>query len=74
MQAIELVADETAGDRTPAPELTQALLDAARARGLLLGRGGTWNNVIRIAPRLNVSGAEIDEALGIFERAMAAVA
>ena len=74
MQALELVVDETAGDRTPAPELTQALLDAARERGLLLGRGGTYNNVIRISPPLNVSSSEIDEALGILERAMAAVA
>ena len=73
MQAIELVADETAGNRTPAPELTQALLDAARSRGLLLGRGGTYHNVIRISPPLNVSAAEVDEALTILERAMAAI-
>ena len=74
MQAIELVADEAAGNRTPAPELTQALLDAARSRTLLIGRGGTYKTVIRIAPPLNVSAAEIDEALAILERAMAAVA
>ena len=73
MQALELVADETAGDRTPAPELTQALLDAARACGLLVGRGGTYNNVIRISPPLNVSAAEIDEALTILEQTIGAV-
>ena len=74
MQAIELVADETVGDRTPASDLTQALLDAARVRGLLMGRGGTYGNVIRISPPLNVSAAEVDEALTILEQAMAAVA
>ena len=74
MQAIELVTDETAGNRTPAPDLTQALLDAARTRGLLVGRGGTYGNVIRISPPLNVSAAEVDEALTILEQAMAAVA
>ena len=74
MQAMELVKDETVGDRTPAPDLTQALLDAARVRGLLVGRGGTYGNVIRISPPLNVSAAEVDEALTILERAMAAVA
>ena len=74
MQAIELVTDETAGNRTPAPDLTQALLDAARVRGLLVGRGGTYGNVIRISPPLNVSAAEVDEALTILEQAMAAVA
>ena len=74
MQAMELVTDETVGDRTPAPDLTQALLDAARVRGLLVGRGGTYGNVIRISPPLNVSAAEVDEALTILEQAMAAVA
>ena len=74
MQAIELVADETTGNRTPVPELTRALLDAARSWRLLMGRGGTYKTVIRIAPPLNVSAAEIDEALAILARAMAAVA
>ena len=73
MQAIEFVTDETVGDRTPTPDLTQALLDAARVRGLLLGRGGTYGNVIRISPPLNVSAAEVDEALTILEQATAAV-
>ena len=73
MQAIELVTDETVGDRTPASDLTQALLDAARGRGLLLGRGGTYGNVIRISPPLNVSAAEIDEALTILEQTIGAV-
>ena len=50
-----------------------------RASGLVLGQigdaaGGTYKTVIRIAPPLNVSAAEIDEALAILARAMAAVA
>ena len=47
MQAMELVTDETVGDRTPAADLTQALLDAARTRGLLVGRGGTYGKSSR---------------------------
>ena len=72
MQAIELVVDEVAGDRTPAPEMTLDLLDAARQRGLLLGRGGTYGNVIRISPPLNVEAAEIEQALAIIDESLGA--
>ena len=74
MQALELVADETAGNRTPAPELTQKILDAARDRGLLLGKGGTYGNVIRISPPLTIGADEVREALDILGDALSAAA
>jgi len=55
MQALELVKDETAKDRTPAPETATRLFDETRKRHLLIGRGGLHNNVIRIAPALNIT-------------------
>ena len=70
MQAIEMVADETAGNRTPDPDFTMDFIDAARDRGLLLGRGGTYGNVVRIAPMLNVVADEVEEALIIIEAAL----
>jgi len=73
MQAIELVADETIGDRTPSPTRTTRLLENARDRGLLLGKGGLHGNVIRIAPPLNTTRDEIEEALAIMAEAMAEV-
>ena len=73
MQAIEFVVDETRQDRTPAPERTSAFIEAARQRGLLLGRGGVYGNVVRIAPPLTVSSDEVDEALRIIEDALADV-
>jgi 4-aminobutyrate aminotransferase-like enzyme len=73
MQGIELVKDETAGDRTPAPETAGRLFDETKKRGMLIGRGGLHNNVIRVAPALNVGKAEIDEALKIFDQAFAAL-
>ena len=66
MQALELVVDETSGDRTPNPEAAVALFEATKKRGLLIGKGGLYGNVIRIAPPLTVGAAEIDEALKIF--------
>ena len=73
MRAIEIVADETAGDRTPDPVFTSDLLDAARDRGLLLGRGGTYGNVVRITPMLNIGTQEIEEALSIIEASLDAL-
>ncbi|MEM9188704.1 MAG: aspartate aminotransferase family protein [Myxococcota bacterium] len=63
MQALELVKDEEAGDRTPNPEATKALFEETKKRGLLIGKGGLYGNTIRIAPALNIGEAEIREGL-----------
>ncbi len=73
MQAIELVRDETAGDRTPAPEKVATLFEETRSRGLLIGKGGLYGNVVRISPMLTVGQAEIDEALKVMGEAFAAM-
>jgi alanine-glyoxylate transaminase/(R)-3-amino-2-methylpropionate-pyruvate transaminase len=73
MQGLELVKDETAGDRTPAPETATRLFDETRRRGLLIGRGGLYNNVIRVAPPLTATRADVDEALTILEQSFAAL-
>ena len=65
MVGVELVMDESGGDRTPNPAAAGALLDAARDRGLLVGKGGLHGNVIRIGPPLTIDDAEVDEALRI---------
>ncbi len=73
MQAIELVVDETAGDRTPNPEAANQLMEQARERGLLLGRGGLHGNTMRIAPALNIAQDEVQEAVGILGESFAAM-
>ena len=73
MQAIELVVDETAGDRTPNPQAAGQLFEETKARGLLIGKGGLHGNVIRISPPLTVGAAEVDEALVAFGEAFAAM-
>ena len=72
MQAIELVVDETQGDRTPNPQLLAKVFEETKKRGLLIGKGGLFGNVFRIAPALNVEAREIDEALGILNESFAA--
>ncbi len=73
MQALELVVDETSGNRTPNPEAVKRLFEETRKRGLLIGKGGLYGNTVRISPCLNVSQAEVDEALAILKESFAAM-
>jgi 4-aminobutyrate aminotransferase/(S)-3-amino-2-methylpropionate transaminase len=70
MLAIEFVSDPSS--RAPAPELAHAVVDAALARGLLLITCGVYGNCIRVLVPLVVGDAELDEALGAWEEALAA--
>ena len=73
MQAIELVVDEAAGDRTPNPKATLALFEATRKRGLLIGKGGLYGNVVRIAPPMTVTRSDVEEAVKILEASLAEI-
>lgn len=68
MWAIELVHP---GGIDPNPAAATAVHEAAREQGLLIGRGGLYGNVLRIAPMLNSTPDEIDEGLVIIGRALA---
>jgi 4-aminobutyrate aminotransferase / (S)-3-amino-2-methylpropionate transaminase / 5-aminovalerate transaminase len=70
MLAIELVHDRETKD--PAPEVASAVVEAAAARGLLLLKSGIYSNCIRVLVPLVISDAELDEALGVWEDALAA--
>ena len=60
-------------DKTPNPEAAQAVLEHARADGLLLLTTGTYSNVIRLLPPLRMSDTELNEGLEKLERAIRAV-
>jgi 4-aminobutyrate aminotransferase-like enzyme len=36
-------------------------MEAARENRLLIGKGGTYGNVIRISPPMNISKSDVDE-------------
>ena len=59
--------------KSPAPDAASQLLEECRARGLLIGRGGLYGNVLRIAPPLSVTMEEADDAAEIITKALAAV-
>jgi len=60
MQAIEMVQP---GTTEPDPDRANAILEGCKDRGLLVGKGGLYGNVIRITPMLDVSEDEIDEGI-----------
>ena len=72
MQGVELVVDETAGNRTPEKALTNKVFEESKKRGLLIGKGGLEGNVFRIAPALTVTEGDIREALEILAESFAA--
>lgn len=69
MQGVELVREE----KEPAGEEILRVFEATKRRGLLIGKGGLYGNVIRIAPPLTISKADVDEAVRILDEAFAEV-
>ncbi|MFE9955100.1 aspartate aminotransferase family protein [Micromonospora sp. NPDC005299] len=70
MIALELVGP----DGAPHPAAAAALLEESRERGLLVGKGGLYGNVIRLAPPMTLTRAEADEALEILTQSIESVA
>ncbi|MPY98354.1 MAG: aminotransferase class III-fold pyridoxal phosphate-dependent enzyme [Actinophytocola sp.] len=60
MLAVELVEP---GTTTPSPQAATAVLEATKAAGLLVGKGGLYGNVIRIAPPMTLTDDETEEGL-----------
>ncbi|HXV71103.1 MAG TPA: aspartate aminotransferase family protein [Acidimicrobiia bacterium] len=50
-------------DLTPDTGLTAAVMEEAKAGGLLIGKGGLYGNTLRIAPPLSITEEEADEGL-----------
>ena len=60
MQAFETVMPD---GLEPSPQHAVDMLEATKQNKLLVGKGGLYGNVIRMAPMLNVTADEIDEGL-----------
>jgi 4-aminobutyrate aminotransferase-like enzyme len=69
MAGLELVVP--GADKTPDAARAAAVVAAARRHGLLIGKGGLYGNVIRMAPHLNVTAEDIDAGCDLLEEALA---
>jgi 4-aminobutyrate aminotransferase/(S)-3-amino-2-methylpropionate transaminase len=70
MLAIELVRDPQT--KEPAADLATEVVEHAAQHGLLLMKSGIYSNCIRVLTPLVLADAELDEALGVWERALEA--
>jgi 4-aminobutyrate aminotransferase len=69
MLGVELVKP---GSKNPNAPAAAAVMEAAKREGLLIGKGGVYGNVLRIAPPLTLTEAEADEGYSMLERAITA--
>jgi alanine-glyoxylate transaminase/(R)-3-amino-2-methylpropionate-pyruvate transaminase len=71
MQGVEMVTDRQT--KEPAPQEVGFLFEETRKRGLLIGKGGLYGNVLRIAPPLTATKEHVEAALEILDHAFAQV-
>ncbi len=71
MQGVELVVDRTT--KEPAAQAVNQIFEQTKGRGLLIGKGGAYGNVLRISPPLTATKEHVDEALAILDHAFAVV-
>ncbi|MGH3734362.1 MAG: aspartate aminotransferase family protein [Micromonosporaceae bacterium] len=70
MVGVELVQP---GGTVPSAAAAARILEETRARGLLVGKGGLYGNVLRLAPPMSVTAEETAEALDILAETIAVV-
>jgi 4-aminobutyrate aminotransferase len=72
MIGVEFVRPNGDHPRAPNPDLAKRVLAALLERGLIALLAGSWGQVVRMAPPLVTTKAEVDDALRIFADALQA--
>jgi 4-aminobutyrate aminotransferase-like enzyme len=71
MQGLELVKDRAT--KEPHPQAALQILEETKRRGVLIGRGGLFGNVIRTGMPLIAGRAHVDELVAALDAGLAAV-
>lgn len=71
MQGIECVKDRKS--KEPDPKAVLKVFEETRKRGVLIGKGGLYGNVIRLGPPLIATRSDIDELVAALDAAFATV-
>ena len=69
MLGVELVKDRES--REPGADLAAKTMEGARERGLLIGKGGLYGNVLRISPPLTITEDDAAQAIETLDAAFA---
>ena len=69
LSGLELVKE----NKVPDARSVALVLEATRRRGVLVGKGGLWGNVLRVAPPLTISRTEVDELVAALDASFAEV-
>ena len=72
MQALEIV--RPGQTREPDADRAADIMARARDHGILIGKGGLYGNVVRIAPMLDVDGESMQEGCELLARAVTSAA
>jgi len=71
IQGLELVEDRQS--KVPATAQAAMAMEVARQHGLIIGKGGTFGNVLRVTPPMNIARADVDQFIEVLDKALAAV-
>ena len=72
MQALELVKDRKT--KEPNPQATAKVFEVTKQRGVLIGKGGVYGNVIRTGLMLNAGKPEVDQLVEALDAGLTAAA
>ena len=72
-ETVERLVYQDPNTKEPGIEEMTQLLEETKKRGLLIGKGGRWGNVVRIQPPYALTKGQIDEGVASLDEAFTAV-